>query len=191
MQKRLVRKLNECIAGPPSTRQIFGACGTHTRADQLQDPREVNSTLSVCQLACCALSDLSGRIGYASTSLRRKVCFARSYTPKKMAPPMLIQITLGTIPLNSVLGPSSLAMRAIVLTKFEEYGTVALTAAVLAAVLCLLLSMMRVLATSSGVVSPAAIPPAKLPHIAEYLAGRSSTRVRPSVCFATMAFKRS
>lgn len=52
--------------------------------------------------------------------------------------------------------------------------------------LTLVLSIILVLATSSGVVRAAAIPPATLPHTAEYLAGRSSTLGRPSVCFATI-----
>lgn len=61
---------------------------------------------------------------YDRMLFRRKVCFALSYTPRKIAPPMLIHVTRGTIPRKSVFIPSSLAIRFIVVMKFDEYGNV-------------------------------------------------------------------
>ena len=55
----------------------------------------------------------------------------------------------------------------------------------------MLLSMIRVFATSKGVVRPAAIPPAILPHTAAYLAGSSSELRSPSDVVATIVFRRS
>lgn len=53
------------------------------------------------------------------------------------------------------------------------------------------LSMMRVLHTSSGVVRPAAIPPATLPHAAASIAGRSRTRPEDVRRRARSSFMRS
>lgn len=61
---------------------------------------------------------------YDRMLFRMKVCFALSYTPRKIAPPMLIHVTRGTIPRKSVLIPSSFAIRFIVVMKFDEYGNI-------------------------------------------------------------------
>ena len=116
---------------------------------------------------------------------------------------MLIQVTLGIKPRKRAEVPSSRAMRVIVIIKFDEYcllyvetpckpvRRILYRLKLAVSMLTFTLSIIRVLATSNGVVSPAPIPPAMLPHTAAYVAGKSSTRERDRNCSETMLFNLS
>jgi len=87
-----------------------------------------------------------------------------SYAPKKTNPPIDIHITRGCIPLKKTAFPSSFAKRCTT-SPTPKYGTPNLSVP----------SINRVLTTSNGQVSAAAIPPATEPHAAACIGLHSAT----------------
>lgn len=87
---------------------------------------------------------------FLSSSFAVITALAVSYAPKKIAPPKAIDVIRGTAPANKACGPSSFSIACKQLTMPEYCPG--------------LWVISLVFTTSSGVVRPAAMPPAAEPH---------------------------